>query len=100
MILRRNPAVSVTELEGEFFLVEPDSGEIYYLDIIASGLWRATDSGSSREELIALMIAAFPDTPGAQIRADVERVVEEMVAGKLLLSAPETSPTAAAEADR
>ncbi len=100
MTLTRNPAVTVTELEGEFFLVEPDSGEIYYLDTIASGLWRATESGCSLEELAALMIAAFPETSAETIRADVERVVGEMVAGRLLISAPETRQAPSAEAGR
>ncbi|MEX0921675.1 MAG: PqqD family protein [Rhodovibrionaceae bacterium] len=100
MTLTRNPAVTVTELEGEFFLVEPDSGEIYYLDTIASGLWRAAEQGSTLEELTALMIAAFPETPWETIRADVERVVQEMVAGSLLISAPGTRPAPSAEAGR
>ena len=98
MTLIRNPAVTVTELEGEFFLVEPDSQEIYYLARIARGLWRAAESGTTQEELCELMVAAFPDSPAEAIRADVERVVGEMVSGQLLLSAPERPRERSAEA--
>lgn len=100
MTLIRNPAVTVTELEGEFFLVEPDSQEIYYLDSIASGLWRAAESGTTRAELTELMIAAFPQTPAETIRADVERVVGEMASGRLLISAPEKPQGRSAEGGR
>lgn len=100
MTLTRNPAVTVTELEGEFFLVEPNSGEIYYLDTIASGLWRATEEGATRGELIELMAAAFPEVPPETIRADVERVIGEMIDGSLLLNAPETLRTSSSDTGR
>ena len=32
----RNPAVNVTEIDQEIFLVDPDDGEVFYLDEISS----------------------------------------------------------------
>lgn len=36
----RNPAVAATEIDAETFLVEPEEGEVFYLDEISSALWR------------------------------------------------------------
>ena len=34
----RNPAIAVTEIDDETFLVEPAEGEVFYLDEISSAL--------------------------------------------------------------
>ena len=36
----RNPAVAATEIDAETFLVEPETGEVFYLDEVSSALWR------------------------------------------------------------
>ena len=85
MTLRRNPAVSCTEVEGELFLVEPQSGEIFYLDAITSGVWRLLEAPRSRAEVIATVAAAFPGQPAERIAADVSKVVAELTDWRLLL---------------
>lgn len=35
----RNPAVTETTLDNDVFLVEPGSGEVFYLNAVTSGLW-------------------------------------------------------------
>lgn len=40
ILYARNPAIAATEIDAETFLVEPDSGEAYYLDEVSSALWR------------------------------------------------------------
>lgn len=85
--LRRNAAVTTTEIEGEFFLVEPDSGEIFYLDAVTSGVWRLVESPCSQREIVATLQAAFPDADPSRLRADVEALVSEMREAGLLLGA-------------
>jgi hypothetical protein len=85
-VLRRNAAVTTTEIEGEFFLVEPDSGEIFYLDAVTSGIWRLVESPCSEREIVATLRAAFPDADPSQLRADVEVLVSEMRKAGLLLA--------------
>lgn len=84
--LRRNPAVTTTEIEGEFFLVEPDSGEIFYLDAVTSGVWRLVETPCAEPEILQTLAAAFPDTPVERLRADVERLLAEMRQARLLLT--------------
>ena len=84
MRYRRNPQVRATDVEGEFFLVEPTSGQIYYLDQVTSGLWRLLAEPMDRQELIATYRDAFPDQPAEQVAAEVGAALEEMLASRLV----------------
>ena len=72
------------KVEGEFFLVEPLSNEIFYLDAVSSGLWRLLESPQKTEDLIATLQAAFPEQPEDQIAADATRMIEELQAAGLV----------------
>lgn len=86
MRYRRNTAVRETEVEGEFFLVEPTSGEIYYLDAITSGVWRLLDVPRGRGEIRAVLGQAFPETAASRIDRDLGRALADMLKGKLIFS--------------
>ena len=47
----RNPAVSATEIDAETFLVEPDEGEVFYLDEVSSALWRFLSEARQQAEI-------------------------------------------------
>jgi len=83
MRYRRNPQVRATDVEGEFFLVEPESGQIYYLDQVTSGLWRLLAEPLDRQELIEAYGAAFPDQPTERLAGDIGAALDQMVSGKL-----------------
>lgn len=83
--LKRNPAVTTTEIEDEFFLVEPDSGEIFYLDAVTSGIWRLVETPCSEPEIVATLTAAFPEAEPAQVRGDVERLLADMRQARLVV---------------
>ncbi|SMF62976.1 Coenzyme PQQ synthesis protein D (PqqD) [Tistlia consotensis] len=85
--LRRNPAVTTTEIEGEFFLVEPASGEIFYLDAVTSGIWRLVEQPCDEAEILSTLAAAFPETAAERLRGDVGRLLAEMRQARLLLPA-------------
>ena len=36
----RNPAIVATKIDAETFLVEPDTGPVFYLGTVISALWR------------------------------------------------------------
>jgi hypothetical protein len=87
MRYRRNAEVRATDVEGEYFLVEPKSGQIYYLDQVTSGLWRLLAEPLSREELIGTYAEAFPDQPAEQVASEVAAALDEMLAGGLVAPA-------------
>lgn len=59
----QRPGVSATEIDGDVFLVEPDTEEVFYLNVVAGGLWRALAEPMDLAELAALMHSAFPSAP-------------------------------------
>lgn len=81
--------VTVSEMEGDLFLVKPDSGEIYHLDAMAAAIWNATDAPVSREELRELFVEAFPDQDAGTIKADLEQALSPLLDSSLLV---ETGP--------
>lgn len=84
----QNPAVSETELDGEIFLVEPDSGEVFYLDAISAGLWRLIAAPHTLEETIAVYRAAFPDADGRTVENDLRAALQTMLDRRLVVAAP------------
>jgi len=65
----RNPAVAATEIDAETFLVEPETGEVFYLDEVTSALWRFLTEPRRNVEIVQAFTEAFPDTGGHARRA-------------------------------
>jgi len=84
---KRNPEVSQTALGEETFLVAPDSGEVYYLDAVTSGLWRLLAEPQSISECQAAYRDAFPDQPAERIDRDVAAAIATLLERKLIVPA-------------
>lgn len=84
----QRPGVSATEIDGDVFLVEPDTEEVFYLNAVAGGLWRALDEPAGLEELKSLMRSAFPERAAAELDADVTTTIENLARRRLVLSVP------------
>ncbi len=89
MKLSRAEGVTVSEMEGDLFLVKPDSGEIYHLDTMAAAIWNAADQSITRNELLDLFRRAFPEQAREQLTADVDQALDPLVEAALLV---ETGP--------
>lgn len=85
MQYRRNPEVRATDVEGEFFLVEPASGQIFYLDPISSGLWRLLAEAQPESEIVATFREAFPEEPAARVAEEVEAALQQLLADRLVV---------------
>lgn len=76
---RRNPAVSETELDGEIFLVEPESEEVFYLDAMGAGLWRLLAAPQSIKEAVTVYQAAFPDIDRQTVENDLRTALQTLL---------------------
>lgn len=85
---RRNPEVSVTELDGEVFLVEPDSQEVFYLDAMGAGLWRLIAEPQSLQEAVAVYLAAFPDADPETVESDLQAALRTLLDRGLAVAVP------------
>lgn len=83
---QRNPAVSETEIDGDIFLVEPETEEVFYLDSMGSGLWRLIAEPHSLEEAASVFAAAFPDAQLSTIEADLSAIIEDLLGRGLVVT--------------
>lgn len=74
----RNPAVTETTLDDDVFLVEPGSGEVFYLNAVTSGLWTLFAAPTSETAAAEAYRAAFPDEPEENVARDVRDAVADM----------------------
>lgn len=86
VLLVRNPAVTQTTLDQDTFLVEPESGEVFYLDALTGGLWTLFAEPSTRTEALDAYLAAFPDQSAEQVRDDVTAAIAEMLSRHLIVA--------------
>lgn len=82
----RNPAVTETTLDDDVFLVEPGSGEVFYLNAVTSGLWTLFAEPTSVADAAAAYCAAFPDQPEDAVVSDVRRAAEDMRTRELIVA--------------
>ena len=73
---QRKPGVSETELDGEIFLVQPDDGEVFYLDAMGAGLWRLIAVPQSFDEAVTVFRNAFPDIDSERVESDLKSALQ------------------------
>ncbi len=73
--LIRNPAVSDTDVDGDVFLVEPENQDVIYLNKLASALWRYLAEPRSRDEIVQVFEAAFPEVRRARLLRDLAKAI-------------------------
>lgn len=86
----RNPAVAATEIDAETFLVEPETGEVFYLDEVTSALWRFLTEPRRDAEIVQAFTEAFPDAGTDRIAADIQAALTDMAARDLVVVRPDT----------
>ncbi len=84
----QRPGVSATDVDGDIFLVDPDSEEVFYLNALASGLWRIVEAPATLAEAQATVRAAFPDRPAGELDRDVADALEALLARGFVINVP------------
>jgi hypothetical protein len=72
--------VAETRVDDDLFLVEPASGEAFYLDSTGAALWRLLIEPQTLADIEAVFSAAFPDAPRERLAEDLRAILAEMVA--------------------
>lgn len=81
----RNPAIAVTEIDEETFLVEPAEGEVFYLDEVSSALWRYLAEPRLRSDVVDVFSSAFPDVDASKIETDIRAALDDLVTRELVV---------------
>ena len=75
----RNPEVNETELDGEIFLIEPKTQEVFYLDEMGAGLWRLLTAPQSMEDAISVYQTAFPEIDQVRVQNDLRIALQALL---------------------
>lgn len=84
---RRNPKVTETAIDGDVFLVDPDSQGIYHLNAVGTALWRLLAEPIGVAQAAAMLHQAFPKVSGAEIERDVAALLADLAARGLVSDA-------------
>lgn len=83
---RRNPEIKIMQLDEQSFLADQQGAAIHHLNPIGSAIWTLLAQPMSREEIIEVLLTAFPDIDVDQVRRDVDNLVGELMRKNLLQS--------------
>ena len=76
--LVRNPAVADVEVEGDIFLVAPQTQDVIRLNRIAGALWRYLARPREHDDIVAVFAAAFPQVRRARLSRDLAKGIAEL----------------------
>lgn len=85
LIFIRNPAVTETTLDDDVFLVEPESGDVFYLNAVTGGLWTLFAEPATQADALTIFRAAFPDQPEDEVVRDVVAAIADLQSRELIV---------------
>ena len=68
---QRRDGLSVTIVEDDAFLVNPDNQDIFHLNALGRAIWHVLATPASARDVIGIIQEAYADIPPKTIEADV-----------------------------
>jgi len=69
--------MSQQEVGGELVVRDEKTGRIHFLNAVATDIWKLAAEQKSVEEIVAVLCVKYDVKLEAQVRADVERCLDE-----------------------
>lgn len=82
----RKSETSVIQLEDDSFIADREGAAIHHLNIIGTAIWTLLAEPVQIDEMIELLMAAFPEIDADSTREDVTVLINELVDKGLLLT--------------
>jgi hypothetical protein len=82
--------LATVALDGELVVYDPRTHELHHLNASAALVWQHCDGRRTVDD-IAAAIASTGDADRAMVRADVARVIADLVAATLLVAAADAA---------
>ncbi len=92
----RNPTVTERRVGAEHFLANPQGMAIHHLNPVGAAVWQLMAEPSTLGQLVDPLHAAFPEVPRAQIEQDVSKLLDVLVAKRLVITGRNEGPAPAA----
>ena len=83
MALTVSPDVVFRELDGEAVLLDLVTGTYFGLNAVGTRIWQLIDAGREQADIVNVLAAEY-DAATSTIAADVERLVGELKARRLI----------------
>lgn len=74
----KNSKVVERPLEDEILLMDDEASAIFNLNSVGAAVWRLLSQPITREEIVAVLITAFPEGDAKQVQADVDALLEQL----------------------
>ena len=81
---RQNPEIKFVQLDDQSFLADREGAAIHHLNSTGSSIWALLAEPMTQDEVIEVLLTAFPDLDRDQVRRDVGNLVEELRLKNLL----------------
>jgi hypothetical protein len=93
----RNPTVTERRVGAEHFLANPQGMAIHHLNPVGAAVWQLMAEPSTLDQLVDPLHAAFPQVPRAQIKRDVQALLDVLIDKRLVVAGrgENTAPVAA-----
>ena len=73
----QNKKIVERNVDNASFLVNPETEEIFYLNSLSSAIWQLLEQPIRIDEVVDIVIKAFPDIPAEQIHKDTSNLFLE-----------------------
>lgn len=78
-------AIATEVVDGELVLLQLDDGVYFGLDPLGTRIWQWLMAGRSLDQITTELSALYPAQSRATLRFDVQALVNELLAAKLVL---------------
>ncbi len=86
LVYRRTGSFDQEELDDELVVMELESQAIVTLNPTGHLVWDMLDQASTAEEMLTLIGDSFPDVDKDRLQADIQAVLDTLVAARLVTS--------------
>jgi hypothetical protein len=90
---QRHDSLSVTIVEDDAFIVNPDNQDIFHLNALGRAIWNVLAEAMSAGDVTGVITEAFPDTAPETIEADVLAFLTRMEKRGLITGTPDQGRT-------
>jgi len=81
---RQAPGIEVIEVDGSSFLADRNGAAIHQLNVVGSAIWGLLREPMTADEIVDLLLQAFPDLDARQVQKDVDDLLEQLRYKQLL----------------
>ncbi len=85
---RRTGSFDQEELDDELVVMETESQAIVTLNATGHLVWDMLDQATTAEEILTLIGDGFPDVDKDSLQADIQAVLDTLVAARLVTTEP------------